>query len=120
MRPPRTGIVICGSGPAQFDRRLLRQEWLGVARRLLRVAPRACVSALLRKRGSVHATSLRGRPADQKAAIVAAVRQHVWPAVGDSRIRPVISDVLPLADAGRAHELMAAGQHVGKILLATD
>ena len=76
------------------------------------------LNALLRKRGSVHATSLRARSADQKAAIVAAVRQYVWPLVSSRQVRPVVSDVLPLAEARRAHELMEAGQHVGKILLA--
>jgi len=75
------------------------------------------INALLRKRGSVHATTLRARPADQKAAIVAAVRQHVWPLVAAGQIRPVIAHILPLAEASRAHELMEAGQHVGKILL---
>jgi putative PIG3 family NAD(P)H quinone oxidoreductase len=75
------------------------------------------ISALFRRRGSVHATTLRARPADQKAAIVAAVREHVWPLVAAGQIRPVIADVLPLAEASRAHELMEAGQHVGKILL---
>jgi len=75
------------------------------------------INALLRKRGSVHATTLRARPADQKAAIVAAVRQHVWPLVAAGQIRPVIAHILPLAEASRALELMEAGQHVGKILL---
>jgi putative PIG3 family NAD(P)H quinone oxidoreductase len=75
------------------------------------------INALLRKRCSVHATSLRGRPPAQKAEIVAAVREHVWPLVAAGQIEPVISAVLPLADAARAHELMEEGGHVGKILL---
>jgi putative PIG3 family NAD(P)H quinone oxidoreductase len=74
------------------------------------------LNALLRKRASVHATSLRARPADQKAAIVAAVRDQVWPLVAAGQVRPVIQAVLPLADAARAHLLME-GSHVGKVLL---
>ena len=37
------------------------------------------LGTLLRKRAAVIATSLRARPADEKATIVAAVREHVWP-----------------------------------------
>jgi putative PIG3 family NAD(P)H quinone oxidoreductase len=77
------------------------------------------LNALLRKRASVHATSLRARPAAEKAAIVAAVRDQVWPMVRSGGIRPVIDTVLPLADAADAHRLMESGQHVGKILLVT-
>ena len=76
------------------------------------------LNTLLRKRASVHATSLRARPADQKAAIVAGVRAEVWPLVSEARIRPVIETTLPLAEAAQAHRLMEAGDHIGKILLS--
>ena len=76
------------------------------------------LSVLLRKRASVQATALRSRPAAQKAAIVAAVREQVWPLISAGRVAPVIDRVLPLADAPEAHRLMETGAHVGKILLA--
>jgi NADPH:quinone reductase-like Zn-dependent oxidoreductase len=75
------------------------------------------LNALLRKRARVHATTLRGRPAPEKAAIVSAVREQVWPLVESGQVRPVIETVLPLAEADQAHRLMEAGRHVGKILL---
>jgi putative PIG3 family NAD(P)H quinone oxidoreductase len=78
------------------------------------------LAQLLAKRASVTATSLRGRPVEQKAAIVAAVREHVWPWVEQGAVRPVIDRVLPLADAAEAHRVMAASEHVGKIVLAVD
>lgn len=73
---------------------------------------------LLRKRASVHATTLRARPAGEKAAIVAAVREHVWPLIAAGRVVPVVDRVLPLAEAPRAHVLMESGAQIGKILLA--
>jgi putative PIG3 family NAD(P)H quinone oxidoreductase len=76
------------------------------------------LNALLRKRARVHATTLRGRPDAEKAAIVGAVREQVWPLVESGQIRPVIETVLPLAEADQAHRLMEAGGHVGKILLS--
>jgi putative PIG3 family NAD(P)H quinone oxidoreductase len=78
------------------------------------------IAALLRKRGAVVATALRSRPPEEKAAICAAVVEHVWPLVADGRIRPVVHTTLPLAEAGKAHALMEASDNVGKILLTTD
>ncbi len=75
------------------------------------------LNALLRKRASLIATTLRARPEPEKTAIVAAVHAQVWPLVESGQIQPVIEAVLPLAQAGRAHELMESGAHTGKILL---
>ncbi|MBO3087897.1 NAD(P)H-quinone oxidoreductase [Cellulomonas dongxiuzhuiae] len=73
--------------------------------------------ALMARRGSVIATTLRDRPAAQKAAIMADVRAHVWPLVLDGRVRPVVHARVPLADARRAHELLESGEVFGKVLL---
>jgi putative PIG3 family NAD(P)H quinone oxidoreductase len=75
------------------------------------------LGTLMARRGSVISTTLRARPAAQKAQIVAAVRDNVWPLVGRGAIRPVIHKKLPLADAAEAHRIMTASSHVGKILL---
>jgi len=73
---------------------------------------------LMRKQASIRAASLRARPASEKAAIVAAVREHVWPLISDGQVTAVIDRVLPLAEAAEAHRLIEAGTHLGKILLA--
>jgi len=75
------------------------------------------LGALLAKRGAIHATSLRARPAAEKAEIVAAVLAGVWPAIAAGEVRPVIDRVLPLASAAEAHEVLAASTHVGKVVL---
>jgi putative PIG3 family NAD(P)H quinone oxidoreductase len=75
------------------------------------------LGALLAKRGAVHATSLRSRPAAEKAAIVAAVLAGVWPAVSAGEVRPVIDRVLPLAAVADAHRLVASSAHIGKVVL---
>lgn len=75
------------------------------------------LSALLPKRGSVHALSLRARPLDQKARIVAGVREHVWPEVTKGHIRPVIDRVLPITDVAEAHRVVENLGHVGKVVL---
>ncbi|MGK5530743.1 NAD(P)H-quinone oxidoreductase [Streptomyces sp. URMC 129] len=75
------------------------------------------LGALLAKRASVTATSLRARPPAEKAAIVAGVREHVWPMLADGRLRPVVDRALPLPEAAEAHRVMEASDHVGKIIL---
>ncbi|GIG40724.1 NAD(P)H quinone oxidoreductase [Cellulomonas phragmiteti] len=73
--------------------------------------------ALMARRGSVIATTLRDRPAAQKAAIMADVREHVWPLVLDGRVQPVVHARVPLADAARAHTMLESGEVFGKLLL---
>lgn len=77
------------------------------------------LGTLLAKRGAVIATSLRSRPATEKAAIVAAVREHVWPLVESGVVRPVIHGRFPLEQAADAHRELEASAHVGKVLLTT-
>ena len=72
---------------------------------------------LLYKRAAVLATSLRGRPVSEKAAIVASVVEHVWPLVADGMVHPVIDTTFPLAQAADAHRCLEASEHIGKVLL---
>jgi putative PIG3 family NAD(P)H quinone oxidoreductase len=76
------------------------------------------LGTMLRHRLTVHAASLRARPVAEKAAVVEAVRQQVWPLIASGQVRPVIEAVFTLADAAEAHRAMEAGGHIGKILLA--
>jgi putative PIG3 family NAD(P)H quinone oxidoreductase len=74
---------------------------------------------LLRKRAAVLATSLRARPPAEKAAIVASVRENVWPLLAAGTVRPVVDRVLPMAEAAQAHRVLESSAHVGKVLLTT-
>ncbi|MFJ6937665.1 NAD(P)H-quinone oxidoreductase [Streptomyces sp. NPDC101132] len=75
------------------------------------------LGALLAKRAAVAGTTLRARPLEEKAAIVAAVREHVWPLVEAGRVRPVVHATFPLAEASAAHAALESGTSVGKLLL---
>ena len=72
---------------------------------------------LMAKRGVISSTSLRARPAEQKASIVAAVIENVWPAVEAGLVRPVIDAELPMQEAAEAHRIMNESTHTGKLLL---
>ena len=75
------------------------------------------LGALMAKRGSISATTLRARPVEDKARIVRGVRAQVWPLVDAGTIRPVIDTTMPMAEAMAAHRRMEASDHLGKILL---
>ncbi|MGW1539540.1 NAD(P)H-quinone oxidoreductase [Streptomyces sp. NPDC002309] len=77
------------------------------------------IAALLAKRAAISATSLRARPLGEKAAIVAAVREHVWPLIESGRVSPVVDRELPMRDAPAAHRLLEESGHIGKVLLVT-
>ncbi|MEU3784761.1 NAD(P)H-quinone oxidoreductase [Streptomyces sp900129855] len=75
------------------------------------------IGALLGKRAAISATSLRARPLEEKAAIVAAVREHVWPLLAAGHVRPVVDREIPMSDAPAAHRVVEDSGHVGKVLL---
>jgi putative PIG3 family NAD(P)H quinone oxidoreductase len=81
------------------------------------------LGALMRKRGTIHATTLRARPATGpggKAEIVAAVRHDVWPDVERGGIRPIVDRRLPMSRAAEAHAVVEASEHIGKVLLLPE
>jgi len=72
---------------------------------------------LMRRRASVQSTGLRARPLEEKAEIVASVREHVWPLVESGAVRPVIDRTVPMWDAAAGHRILEESTHVGKVLL---
>jgi len=75
------------------------------------------IATLLNKRAAISATSLRARPLDEKATIVAAVREHVWPLIDSGHVRPVVDRELPMSDAAAGHRVLEESGHIGKVLL---
>lgn len=78
------------------------------------------LAALMAKRGTVRAIKLRDRPATgrgSKADIIAEVRAHVWPLLETGAIAPVIHAEVPVAEAGRAHEMLDEHDTFGKVIL---
>jgi putative PIG3 family NAD(P)H quinone oxidoreductase len=75
------------------------------------------LGSLLRRNGTVHATTLRGRTPEQKAEICAQVERHVWPWIAAGIVKPVIDRVMPLTEAADAHRALEAGGVTGKVIL---
>ena len=69
------------------------------------------------KRLSVLGSTLRPQSIEAKADIARALKERIWPLIGNGRIKPVVDSTFPLADAVKAHERIDGGAHIGKIIL---
>lgn len=75
------------------------------------------LARLMARWGSVHGSTLRARSDDEKNAIIAEAREHVWPLVESGRVVPVVHQRFALDDVMKAHETMEASSHIGKLVL---
>ncbi len=75
------------------------------------------MGALLGKRLTVRGTMLRSRPPAEKAEATHLFQGQVVPLLARGAIRPVIDAVVPLAEAERGYELVAADRTFGKVVL---
>lgn len=75
------------------------------------------LARLMMKRIVLTGSTLRARPADEKARLIAAVEATVWPWVAAGLVRPPVEATFPLEQASAAHLRLEAGGHIGKIVL---
>lgn len=73
---------------------------------------------IMLKRIVLTGSTLRSRPADEKARLARAVEQTFWPWIEAGEVRPPIEAVFPLDRAADAHARLESGGHVGKVMLA--
>jgi NADPH2:quinone reductase len=76
------------------------------------------INEVLRRRLVVTGSTLRPRPVEFKGAIAKNLREKVWPLIEAGKIKPVVYETFPLAQAAEAHRLMESSKHIGKIVLA--
>jgi putative PIG3 family NAD(P)H quinone oxidoreductase len=75
------------------------------------------IPEVMRRRLTLTGSTLRPRPVEFKTMVADEIARTVWPYVEGGRLKPVIDSTFPLAEAGRAHARMEAGEHIGKIVL---
>ncbi|MFA4939812.1 NAD(P)H-quinone oxidoreductase [Brevundimonas sp.] len=73
---------------------------------------------IMLKRLTLMGSTLRSRPADEKARLAAAVEATAWPWVASRQVRPPVQAVFSLEQAADAHAELEAGGHIGKIVLS--
>jgi NADPH2:quinone reductase len=77
----------------------------------------ASLRALMAKEAWLTGSLLRPLPAIEKSLIAQALRRVVLPLVAAKKIRPLVHQVLPLAEAAEAHRRLESGDVMGKLLL---
>ncbi|MGC8549761.1 MAG: NAD(P)H-quinone oxidoreductase [Acidobacteriaceae bacterium] len=75
------------------------------------------VALMMRKRAVITGSMLRPRTVAEKAAIVAALREKIWPLYESGRIKPLLHGVYALENAAEAHRELESGGHIGKLVL---
>ena len=73
---------------------------------------------IMLKRLTLTGSTLRSRPADEKARLTAAVEATAWPWVASGKVKPPVQAVFALEQAADAHAELEAGGHIGKIVLS--
>jgi putative PIG3 family NAD(P)H quinone oxidoreductase len=114
-------VILDNMGASYLDRNI---DALATGGRLVVIGMQGGVKSelnlgkLMTKRASVFGAGLRGRPLGEKAAIVADVRERLWPLVEQGSVKPIVGQVVPLAEASSAHRALEEGTVFGKVLLA--
>lgn len=72
---------------------------------------------LLAKRAAIVGTALRPRTTEEKAVIMNAVRDAVWPLLSNGTIKVLVAKTFPLDQVQSAHTYFDSGEHMGKVLL---
>ncbi|MEO9469757.1 NAD(P)H-quinone oxidoreductase [Parasphingorhabdus sp.] len=78
------------------------------------------MAQVMMKRLTLTGTTLRPQSAERKALLCDEIYRYVWPDVEAGRLKPVMDESFPLADAAKAHAHMESGDHIGKIILTVD
>jgi NADPH:quinone reductase len=72
---------------------------------------------VLMKRLTLTASTLRAQSLAHKAQMAQEIRAQIWPKIENGQIKPVIDSIFAFEDVEKAHQRMASGEHIGKILL---
>jgi NADPH2:quinone reductase len=73
--------------------------------------------ALMGKRATLRASTLRARPLEEKAATARALEREVLPLFDRGALRVPVAETFALADVAAAYERFAAGGKLGKIVV---
>ncbi len=72
---------------------------------------------LLTKGLHLVGSTLRSRTPQFKAQLLHTLTEKLWPMLESGRLKPVIHAVLPMEQAELAHDILAKGGHIGKVVL---
>jgi len=62
------------------------------------------LARMLMKRLRIIGSTLRARSVPAKTAVMEALQEKVWPLIESGQIKPIVEEIIPIAEAQRAHE----------------
>ena len=113
-------LDMVGTDYAQLNQTVLNRfgRWVVIAT-LSGAKAEIDLAAVMMKRIILTGSTLRARPADEKARLTAQVETIAWPWIASGQLRPPVEATYRLAEAAAAHLRLEAGDHIGKIVLTT-
>jgi NADPH2:quinone reductase len=69
------------------------------------------------RRLTLTGSTLRPRSIKFKSAVAKQLLSEVWPLIERGELNPTVGVKLPLGEAAKAHTMMEANEHIGKIIL---
>ena len=78
------------------------------------------IQTVMVRRLTITGSTLRARSVEEKGAVAAAVREHVWPLLESGTVKPIVHATFPLRNAAEAHRVMEADTHIGKLVLVAS
>jgi putative PIG3 family NAD(P)H quinone oxidoreductase len=76
------------------------------------------LAALMSKRATIHSSTLRSRPLEEKAATARLLERQVLPQLESGRLRVLVAGTYPLERVADAYDHFATGGKLGKLILA--
>lgn len=111
-------LDMVGADYAELNLKSLKERgrWVVIAS-LTGTKTQIDLQRIMLKKLVLTGSTLRSRPADEKARLAEQVRNRVWPWVESGQIKARIHATYPLDKAAEAHADLETGDHVGKIVL---
>ena len=78
------------------------------------------LAMLLMKRLRVIGSTLRTRPVEEKAVVMAQLLEKVWPKIESGEIKPIVDTVFPIEEVEKAHALVESDETIGKVVMSVQ
>ncbi|MEO8478777.1 MAG: NAD(P)H-quinone oxidoreductase [Gemmatimonadota bacterium] len=82
-----------------------------------RVAEQLDLGLVLRQRLTIVGTAMRSRGAEERGMLIEQFTQQVLPHFGRGTLRPIVDEVVPMAEAGAAYALLGSNRTFGKVVI---
>ncbi len=78
------------------------------------------MNAFFRRGIKLIGSTLRSRPSEMKAEILACLERTLWQSFSSGTIKPVIYKTLPITEAEEAHAILQRRENIGKVVLTVS